>query len=493
VKLLKNAFWLSACRIACDVLSFVLFAAISRAFGPAGTGEYSYAFAVGTLVALISTSGFEDYGIRQYARATDGTRAQLWQELLSTQCVQLALGLLALAVFILAGLIHANNLIVVLELSVYVIGWSISRTFYVPAMAAQSMVVPALTDLSCRFSAILSALLMVLFLRPPLPWLLAGFPVAGIALAALSMRNSIRLGAKPRLSRSWAELLATLRGTLPFAGADVLNQFYARADVLLIAYFLGNEKVGLYATDIKFVEVGLLPLILLGMAAYPLLSEYAARQELKFSLAAQDFVRLQFLLAGWLAMGIYWLIPLLIVPIFGERFSPSLPLLPFIAVFALLKGAEAAFYRVLYSIHRQTWYCISLLVGTVIIWSLNYLLIPPFGILGAIVAAIISTAVVDLMGVAGLAQRVHAAFLVTASARLLVALGVASLLALGTRRLGAGPWTVALVGTGAFPLLGASLGLIPHPRRSFLLQQGELSIHPPDRAASSQLDADHFT
>jgi O-antigen/teichoic acid export membrane protein len=40
-----NAFWLSACRLAADLAGFALFAVIARVFGPAGTGEYAYAFA----------------------------------------------------------------------------------------------------------------------------------------------------------------------------------------------------------------------------------------------------------------------------------------------------------------------------------------------------------------------------------------------------------------------------------------------------------------
>lgn len=471
MKVITNALWLSICRITADLLSFVLFAAISRVFGPSGAGEYSYAFAIGTLVALISTSGFEDYGIRQYARSAAADRALLWQELLSTQAAQLALGALTLGAFVVAGLVRSSNVWVVLELSVYVIGWCISRTFYIPAMAAQSMMRPALTDLTCRLSAILCALGLALAVRPPLPWLLAPFPIAGVTLAALALQNSARMGAKPRLRRDWRAVTGTLRGTLPFAGSDVLNQFYARADVLLIAYFLGNAQVGLYATDIKFVEVGLLPMILLGTAAYPLLSSYAAQAGAKFESAARDFIRLIFFLGGWLAVGIYWLIPPLIVPTFGDKFASSVALLPYIAAFALLKGAEAAFYRVLYSIHRQTWYLMSLLVGTVIIWVLNYSLIPSFGLVGAVIAAIISTLVVDFIAAAGVVGRVKGSYLATAAAQLLLALAVTALIAAGLGRIGAGPWTLALLASLAFPFIGAAVGLIPHPRRSLLLRR----------------------
>jgi O-antigen/teichoic acid export membrane protein len=478
MKVITNALWLSICRITADILSFVLFAAISRAFGPAGAGEYSYAFAIGTLVALISTSGFEDYGIREYARSAAADRALLWQQLLSTQSAQLVLGALTLGAFVVAGLVRSSNVLVVLELSVYVIGWSISRTFFIPAMAAQSMMRPALTDLTCRLAAILCALGLALAVRPPLPWLLVPFPIAGVTLAALALRNSVRMGAKPRLRRDWRAVAETLRGTLPFAGSDVLNQFYARADVLLIAYFLGNAQVGLYATDIKFVEVGLLPLILLGTAAYPLLSSYAAHEAAKFEPAARDFIRVIFFLGGWLAVGVYWLIPLLIVPTFGDKFAASVALLPYIAAFSLLKGAEAAFYRVLYSMHRQNWYLISLLVGTVIIWVLNYSLIPSFGLVGAVVAAIISTVVVDIIAAAGVAGRVKGSYLAMAAAQLLLALAVTKLIAAGLEQIGAGPRIIALLAAVAFPLMGAAAGLLPHPRRSLLLRRTVVDAQP---------------
>ncbi len=473
MKVIINAFWLSFSRTAADLLSFVLFAVISRTFGPAGTGEYSYAFALGTLIALISTSGFEDFGVRQYARTSPGERAQVWQALLSTQVAQLALGVVTFFVFVLAGAIHAGNLIVALELSVYVLGWSIARTFFVPAMASQAMVIPALTDLSCRLAAIIFALLLIFIGHPSLPLALAGFPCAGVVLAALALRNATRHGRSLRLGRSWRTVRSTLRGTLPFAGSDILNQFYARADLLLIAYLLGNEQVGLYATGIKFVEVGLLPLILLGSAAYPLLSAHASGDTGTFTPAARDFARLLFLLAGWLAVGIYYLVPLLIVPLFGAKFAPVVALLPWIALFALLKGGEATFYRLLYSLHRQTLYCMSLLAGTALIVCLNLALIPTLGLVGALLAAIISTVAIDAVALVGLAPRVGGRFLTTTAASLVVALAITAALVAGAHRLGAGAWTTAIAACGLFPLLGAVFGLVPHPRRSHLLRHFE--------------------
>jgi O-antigen/teichoic acid export membrane protein len=471
MKVLTNAFWLSFCRIAADVLSFVLFAVISRTFGPVGTGEYSYAFAVATLVALTTTAGFEDYGIRQYAHATEHERRQLWQDILSTQCVQLLIGAAALVIFLLSSAMSTHALIVVLELSIYVVGWTTSRTFFIPALASQAMVRPALTDLTCRLTAILCALGLATAAHASLPWLLAGFPIAGVTLACLALRSATHHGAALRLGRTWRGILSTWRGTWAFAGSEVLNQFYARTDLLLIAYFLGNASVGLYATDIKFVEVGILPLILLGTAAYPLLSTHAARDLGAFGHSARDFTRIVFFSSGWLAVGIFCLVPLLIVPLFGAKFAPSAALLPWFALFVVMKAWEVVFYRLLYAARRQLFYCGSLIVGTVVIVILNFQLIPRFGIQGAIVAAIISIAVVDLICACGLLRQLGAAFLTSVAARLALALAMTAAIVAGAKTLGGGPWITALGACGLFPLLGLLLGLVPDPRHSLLLRQ----------------------
>lgn len=471
MKVITNAFWLSLCRIAADLLSFVLFAVISRTFGPAGTGEYSYAFALATLASLCATAGFEDYGIRQYARTAEHERALLWRNVMSAQVIQLLFGAAALAVFLMLSGLKTGGIVVIVELAVYVVGWNVSHTFFVPAFAAQSMVRPAFTDLACRLAAILSALGLASFAHPSLPWMLAGFPIAGIVLPCLALRSAVRHGAALRLGAAWSGIRAIWHGTSAFAGSEVLNQFYARTDLLLIAYFLGNAQVGLYSTDIKFVEVGILPLVLLGTAAYPLLSLHAAGDSGSFVRSAHDFTRIVFFCSGLLAVGIYFLLPLLIVPLFGAKFAPSAVLLPWFALFALMKGWEVAFYRLLYAARRQAFYCASLIAGTVLIVSLNFPLIPAYGIKGAIVAAIVSILAVDLICAYGLIRQLGSAFLAPVLARLVLALALTfGVTILADKALGGARLTTAIGACVLFLLLGLLFQLVPHPRHSLLLR-----------------------
>jgi len=65
-----------------------------------------------------------------------------------------------------------------------------------------------------------------------------------------------------------------------------------------------------------------------------------------------------------------------------------------------------------------------------------------------------------------------AGFLAAALVRVTLALLITAAIITSVRRfVDTGPWLSALLGCGAFPLLGILLGLVPNPRRSLLLRQ----------------------
>jgi len=474
---ISNAIWLSCSRVLADILSFLLFVAVSRVFGPAGTGEYSYSFAIGSLVALAATSGFEEFGIREYVRSAAAARSQLWSNIVSTQSAQLGFAVAGFAIFLALSDGQSAPVTVVLELTIFQLGSALARTLFVPAMASQAMIAPALLELACRVTAIALALIVLLMPRPPeLTVTLLPFPAAAIVLVMLAYRNSTKHGALWHLDLRWSVLRATWRRTAHFAGSETLSQFYARTDLLMIAYFLGEERVGLYASDIKFVEVGIVPLTLLGMALYPVLTAVAERPAPAFAAAAREFCGIQLALSGWLAVAITLLLPILVVPLFGARFAPAASLLPWFGLLAIIKGGEVALYRLLYSVHRQSVYFRSLAAGTVMIAVLNVLLIPRIGVSGAIQAAIVSTCCVVLICAAGFTRHLRWRVFVELAARLAAALALTWAATTLASALGAAPWLRAALGCCLFPGAAVLLGLVPNPNRSPLFDHKRQSL-----------------
>src|SRR3982074_269616 len=119
---IRNTVWLSVCRIAADLSGLVLFTVISRRYGPMGTGEDSYAFALGAFIAILATSGIEQYGVRQHAcLRSDREKADCWHNLLVTQSIQLSAGLFVLATVLVIAGAHRASPLVILELSIFLV------------------------------------------------------------------------------------------------------------------------------------------------------------------------------------------------------------------------------------------------------------------------------------------------------------------------------------------------------------------------------------
>jgi O-antigen/teichoic acid export membrane protein len=482
MRILRNAFWLTSGRITGDLASFALFVAISRSFGPAITGEYSFSFALASFLAFFACAGFDESGIALYARTTDaGARRRPWQDLLTAQYVQLLFALLCFAVFLaLTGGARAR-VSVIIEQSTLLTCLYLAQTFFIPSMGSQEMKTPALTAFACRFGAIASALAGVWAAQTSLPALLVGFPVAGVVLVVLAARNAVGHGVSLLPHRDPKRIARTLRSTSTFTGCELLAQFYARTDFVLIAFLLGNSDVGLYATDMKFVEFGVFPLYLLGVAAYPSLSRAALFDPAAFRGSVRELARLMLFLAGWLAVGIFSLVPILITPIFGAPFAPAAAILPWFAGLAVLKGCEGTVYRVAYAVRRPSVYLIGMLAGTGLTIVLNVLLIPRLGLVGATIAAMASVAVVFGVCAARLRGSLAPGVMAGAVLRLAAALAATGAVLFGVERLEVAPWLAALAACGAYPIFGIAAGLLTHPARSVL--QGEVRAPPDTRSA----------
>jgi O-antigen/teichoic acid export membrane protein len=239
-----------------------------------------------------------------------------------------------------------------------------------------------------------------------------------------------------------------------------------RVDLLLIVFLLGKTTGGWYATDIKIIEVGLMPLVLLGTAAYPVLSRSAAHEPLSFAPLSRDFLRSELFASGWLAVGVCFLAPLVIIRLFGEAFRPAGDILPLFAMLAVSKGVEVVLYRLLYAVRRQGTYMGALAVGTALIVVLNYALIPRFGMAGAVFVVLLSSVVVNIICAIGLRREISRALLGTNIARLAFSLALTILTVIVLRTMDIGAWQVAIAACVMFPLVGLVSGLFPNPRHS---------------------------
>ena len=460
--ILSNASWLTFGRLAGDVLGFLLFVVLSRRFGPAGIGQYAYGFAVSGFVYVSATLGLEDYGVREFARLPVAERRRLLGRLLITQFVLLGLLVLGLLAFLLVTRASPEVGAIILLFSGYQIALAVSRTLFVPAFAAQCMVAPALTELICRGLGVAVSLVLVLGVGASLLVTVAAFPAAGALLLIIALRSPKRHLGSIVWTASRQDVWSVVHAAWPFAAAEVVFQFYARADVILVLWIVGEAAAGIYASAFKFVEVGLVPLFFLGLAAYPGLTRLGADGGDRLTLAVDRMVTAVLFVSGLVAWGLVFVVPNVVTPLLGERFQNVGGLVRIMATLPPLMAIEIASTRVLLASHLQVTRVTRQASATGINVALNLLLIPYFGAVAAACSAIVGLIVADVLYLGAIRDAAIVRVFLKQGQKFIVVALVSALAGTVVGRMTASlrvPATISLMGYAA----GAALmGLLPH-------------------------------
>ena len=460
MKTVANAAWLTITRLAADLLSFLLFVAIARHFGPAGTGAYSYSFAVAALVSVFGGLGLDVYAIREFARLDQPTHRPLLASLLGTQAVAVAAALVGLAAYLLVTRPDLPTGAATVLLSVHLLGFAVARTLFAPAFAQQEMAAPAVAELVCRGGAVVAALVIVALLHGSLVAALIAFPVAGLALAIVAAASARRRVGLAPLRVRWPAVVSTVRAAWPFAASDIVFQVYARTDLVLLTLIAGEAVAGIYASGFKFVEVGTMPLSFLSIAAFPQLSRLFERNPQDFGAYADKLLRRTLFLGGLIAWGFCFVMPVVIVPVFGHRFAQAVPLMRPMAGLTLLFAAEIVLVRVLLAAHLQVARVRLFTIGTVLNVVLNLILIPLFRIGGALAAWILTLIVIDLLYAWAVRELLARRRLVGAFVGYVAAIGLGLGAWAAAASLGGTDWLTGAAGLAAYVLSAALVGLV---------------------------------
>ncbi len=451
----RNTAWLTGCRLGGDLLNLLLFVVISRQFGPVGVGAYSYSFAVATFAFVIGCLGIEEYGLRQYARLDFAERPGFLGELLGTQALMVVAAVIGLAAYLALTRPPPATLIMVGALGVYQITAAIVATLFIPAMAEQRMLWPALAQLVARAVAFAAAGYAIQFAHAPLAVALLGFPPAAVIWLSLAIRSTRHYLPLMRLTVSWAGTRRIMVILWSFALLEIFAQLFSRVGVIVLALAVGDAAAGLFATGLRLIEVALMPLSFLGVAAYPGLSRLFTTDVPVFRRSAADLLWIMLFGGGAVAWGLYFVAPSMLVPVLGQRFAGAEPVIQTMAVFALVQAVGVGLGRVLLSADRQTANAAFVAAGAILSVILNVLLVPRYGVNGAIYAGAAAYAAIDLLCVGALRQPVTGAalrrILVSLGASLAVGGGLAALLALR----GFSAWLQAIASIAGFIVIGA--------------------------------------
>ena len=399
--LLRNFLSLLSGRFIGDLALFLLFVVLSRTFGEEGIGQYSFATVVGGLALILADFGLRTYTLKEVGRHREEARDRYWQIVASWLANSaITFGGLVPLVLLMPITEEAKWILILICSAQLLLG--LTSAMGVLFVAHERMELGALFESCANWLVALSAVSMV-FLEGSLVAVSATIASAYMISAICALLVAFRYFQIQRGGFSLAVYGTLLREALPFALRQILRQVTIRMDILFIGVLLGPAEVGAYAVAYRLIYMLFLMFNLVGIAIFPASARLFEEGREEFLRLAQQALGVVILISVPAAVGLALVAAEVIRLVFGSAFDTSIGLLQMLAILVAFFPLGMMMQNLLDCADRQVMTLNTEAVGVVCGLIAHSVLIPLFGLKGAVVASILSE--VAVVGTAAYGTR----------------------------------------------------------------------------------------
>lgn len=395
-RVVVNAGWLFSDQIVRMGVGLVVSVWVARYLGPEQFGNYSYAVAFVMLFSVLATLGLDGIVVRDIVRAPAAKEVTLG----SAFFLKLAGGALTLLLTTLSiGLLRPEDLLLRSMVSILAFA-TIFQSCDIFDFWFQSQISSKYSVYAKNGAFLLLASIKVLLIIGRAP--LLAFVVAGAAETALAavglvivyrlQGNRIRQlrfeidRAKSLLHDSWPLILTSLAIFLQ-----------ARFDQVMIGEMLGSREVGQFSAAMKLIEVfGFIPTVIYTSVA-PTVTTAKMKGDEFYGERLTNIYRLMFVMFLVTAVPIFLFSGTIVVLLYGPEYREAGVLLSLFAVRLFFTNFGVAKGLFITNENLFRYALVTSGSGAVLNVTLNYLLIPKYGSVGAIWAMIASFAVTTFL------------------------------------------------------------------------------------------------
>lgn len=376
------------------IFPIITFPYISRILGPIGIGKITFATSIINYFLLFTNLGIPLYGIREIAKIRENklNLSKSFSEILFLNLITTIIGMIIFVIFLQLKL-FGNDKVLFQVMSLNIIFTFIGVEWYFQGIEDYVYI----TKRSILFKVI-SIIFIFIFVKEEKDIVI----YAGIILFTLVGSNILNfLKVKKEVLISFKKLNITrhLKPVLTIFSMNIAISIYTNLDSVMLGYRSNEYSLGIYSASSKIIHLVLGLLTSLGAVLLPRISSHIMKKQEK-ELKEILETTLTFLLA----LSISCVIGIIvtadeIVKIFsGNEFIEAVktmrilsPIIFFIA-FSNFLGIQILYPR---GEERKVLY--SVIIGAVINFSLNWILIPKYAQNGAAIATVVAEGFVLLV------------------------------------------------------------------------------------------------
>ncbi len=387
-KIAKNVYWALGGKVSNLLSALVVGIMVARYLGPEQYGLMNYVVSYVTLFQVLSAFGLDSIEIREEARADRPVTTTLG----TSFAVRVILSVVFMALTIITSWqMDADGettwLVAVYSLSIPLNCFMVIRNYF-SAIVQNAYVVQVEIG---RTLLGMGIKIVLLWIHAELVWFVA-FSMFDFVLTGLGYVAAYRVKVGPlrdwRYDRACAAYL--LRESWPLLLTNAAVILYQRIDQVMIGQLLDKRSVGYFSVAGRFVEVLTYIPMILSQTVMPVLVSERGKGEEVYGRSAQRFMNisvwLSLLASAVTSVLAWWLVTIL----FGQVYAPAVVILQVMAFKAASVALSSTAGAMLVAEGLQRYAFWRDLFGCLVCVSLNWLLLPAYGVVAAAWVAIMS-------------------------------------------------------------------------------------------------------
>lgn len=387
-RIAKNTSLLFISQIISYILIFFYTIYIARFLGANGFGILSFALAFSGIFSIFADLGLNTLIVREVARDKSLAKKYLGNGIIiKILLALLSFGLIILSVNILGY--AQETILVVYFVSISIILTSISGIFYSIFQSYEKMEYQSLSQILISILMFFGVILAIRF-----GFNVIGFSILYIITSFISLIFILIIYiwnfSLPSFEIDIHFWKPMFKEALFFGLSSFLISIYLYIATIMLSAMNGNSDVGIYSAAYRMIFVLLfIPNVVL-ISLFPVMSQHFESYKDLLKLEYEKTFKYLFLIAIFILIEGYIFSDKLILLIYGSGFMSSIIVLQILLFVVPLIFINSLFSIVLGSSNRQRFVTIVAGANVILNISLNIILIPKYGYIGASIAYVLT-------------------------------------------------------------------------------------------------------
>ena len=386
-KVLKNTFWIVGCKIIKAVLTLLITIFTARYFGPSNYGLINYAASLVTFVSPFVKLGFDCTIVYELINNKDEEGKILGTSICSS-LISSFLCILGIASFVYVSSPNDKVTFIVCTLySLVLIFQSLELIQY----WFQSKLLSKYSSIAMVISYLVMSMFqfLLLYYKKNVCWFALANSIDVLIISLILYYFYFKMS-KNKLQFSMKTFFKMFKKSKHYIISAIMVTIFAQTDIIMLKFFLGNDKVGIYSAAIACTNIFSFVFSAIVDSYRPIIFESKKKNELDYNNNMVKLYSIVIYLSFLISLATSFLSPLIIKIMYGVKYIESIPVLRFVVFYTTFSYLGSVRNIWIMAEKKEKYLWRINLIGAVTNVILNAILIPKCGVIGAAIASFIT-------------------------------------------------------------------------------------------------------